>query len=286
MSVALMYHALHRDGDVSRIAAEDLPYAVAESDFARQLDTLLELGLGERAGSAGGTRRDALAAAAVAPAAGEPGIAVLGEASGPAAPLLLTFDDGYASDCEIALPHLLERGLRARFFVTGGVVGRRRGFCDEDQVRALAAAGMEVGAHGQSHAFLDDLDEDAALEELSASRERLRWLGAGEVRSMSFPGGRWNRTTLALARRVGYTSLFGSRLGTLAPAELARGCTADGAPLARVPVRRDTAPEEFRRIVTLDRRWFARRRALQASKHAARRVLGNGIYHGLYKLLS
>ena len=54
----------------------------------------------------------------------------------------ITFDDGNASDLEQALPGLRQRGLTATFFVVAGRLGDP-GFLDEQDVRALAAAGME-----------------------------------------------------------------------------------------------------------------------------------------------
>ncbi|MDT5043412.1 MAG: hypothetical protein QOE51_4397, partial [Actinoplanes sp.] len=48
--------------------------------------------------------------------------AVLDAAAG-RADVRLTFDDGNASDVEIALPRLLERGLRAEFYLAAGLLG-------------------------------------------------------------------------------------------------------------------------------------------------------------------
>lgn len=251
MSVVLMYHALHPGDDTSAIDAEDLPYAVAERDFVAQLDALRA-----RRGAGEGTD------------------------------VVLTFDDGHASGHDIALPHLLERGLHAWFFVTSDFVGRRPGFCDARRVAALAAAGMTVGSHGASHAFFDDLDDEAAAGELEGSRERLRAMGGGAVDSISFPGGRWSARTLELAERAGYRALFGSTLDTVSADTLARGRRADGTPVPRVPIRRSTTLAEFARIVDTDPAWFRRRRAVQGAKRAARAVLGNRIYHGLYQSLS
>ena len=70
----------------------------------------------------------------------------------------ITFDDGNASDLEHALPALRERGLRATFFVVAGRLGTPR-FLDERGVRALAAAGMEIGCHGMSHPPWRGLDD-------------------------------------------------------------------------------------------------------------------------------
>src|SRR4051812_48635435 len=62
----------------------------------------------------------------------------------------ITFDDGNASDVSIALPALTARGLSATFFIVAGRLGTA-GFLDEDGVRMLAAAGMDVGSHGMRH---------------------------------------------------------------------------------------------------------------------------------------
>ena len=45
----------------------------------------------------------------------------------------ISFDDGNASDLEIGLPALLERGLTATFFVLAGRLGRP-GSLDADEV--------------------------------------------------------------------------------------------------------------------------------------------------------
>lgn len=250
MSVVLMYHGLHPDGDPGGIDAEDRPYALGASDFARQLDALVR------------HRED-----------------------GDRTPPLITFDDGHASARSIALPLLRERALEAVFFVTSGFVGRRPGFCDAAALAELAGAGMTIGAHGATHAFLDDLDATAAAAELGGSRERLRAMGLGAVDAMSFPGGRWRRETLVLAERAGYRALFGSEPGTIDRAALARGRTIDGAPLPRVAIRRDMPMEEFRRVVDADPVYLRRLRAGQGAKRAVRAALGNRLYHGLYRTL-
>ena len=58
----------------------------------------------------------------------------------------ISFDDGNVSDIERALPALRERGLHATFFIVAGRLGAPH-FVDEDHVRSLVAAGMEIGCH-------------------------------------------------------------------------------------------------------------------------------------------
>ena len=76
----------------------------------------------------------------------------------------LTFDDGNASDVEIALPRLLERGLTAEFFVLAGRLGEP-GRLTNDQVGELIAAGMAIGSHGWAHRDWRRIDAEHAIEE-------------------------------------------------------------------------------------------------------------------------
>ena len=86
-------------------------------------------------------------------------LAVLDEAAGTPG-VQLTFDDGYASDVEVALPALAERGLTATFFPLAGMLGRP-GYLDAGGVRELSAAGMTVGSHGMRHRSWRGLDAES-----------------------------------------------------------------------------------------------------------------------------
>src|SRR5690349_7096366 len=56
----------------------------------------------------------------------------------------ISFDDGNASDLDLALPALVERGLTADFFVLAGRL-ESEGSLDVDAVRELCRAGMTIG---------------------------------------------------------------------------------------------------------------------------------------------
>ncbi|HOX24971.1 MAG TPA: polysaccharide deacetylase family protein [Candidatus Krumholzibacteria bacterium] len=112
---------------------------------------------------------------------------------------------------------LLQRGLpeaaRARLadelfrrFVTADEAAfAEELYLDVDQVRAMRRGGMWFGAHGQSHRWLDGLDESAQHAELLASSDWLRELGYedGEF-VVAYPYGGYDATTVAVARELGY----------------------------------------------------------------------------------
>jgi len=253
MSVVLMYHALYPDNDLSAIDIEDQPYAVSESTFREQLSMLKDYQVG----------------------------LLSNEASQPQPDVVITFDDGHISNLDIALPILKEFGMNAYFFVTTDFVESREFFCRPQQLKEFVDAGMVVGSHGVSHRFLSDLSDDESKRELSLSKERLQsWLG-GEVLSISYPGGRYTSSTMDLAREVGYRQIFDSTISTVSATDLS-----ENKPLARVAIRRSTSASEFHSMISNDKSYFRKGQRNQQVKQAAKRILGNKFYHGLYKSLT
>lgn len=115
--------------------------------------------------------------------------------------VVLTFDDGYASVCEVALPVLQARGLQAAAFVPTGYIGRSfggntRAGCGPplptmtaEQIRCLCAAGWDIGAHSVSHRLFAGLSADEARRELAESKAHLERLLGQTVTTFAFPYG-------------------------------------------------------------------------------------------------
>jgi peptidoglycan/xylan/chitin deacetylase (PgdA/CDA1 family) len=124
----------------------------------------------------------------------------------------ITFDDGYASVLENAVPELLRRGFSATVFVISGLVG---GVNDWDagtpwpllswsQVGELAAAGIEIGSHSASHVSLAGADAGTLRAEVGGSRERLSQLADAEVRGFAYPYGDMDAAARGAVRDAGY----------------------------------------------------------------------------------
>ena len=247
-----MYHGLYSGEDTSRIDAEDLPYAVSTSHFVQQLDRLQSKRVG-----------------------------LIDAKSGELPDVVITFDDGHISNFDLAMPLLAERGLNAYIFVTGDFVGQRPHFCHPTHLEQMAQAGMEIGSHGMTHQFFDDLNDEMAECELRQSMQQLTDQCGQAVQSISYPGGRYNKRTLEISRGAGYAQLFGSEVGTLKQSDL----TAIP-PLKRVAIRRGTTLHEFDRIINADGAYFAVAQTKHKAKTLVKRTLGNRLYHGLYKSIS
>ncbi|SEP41854.1 polysaccharide deacetylase family protein [Amycolatopsis saalfeldensis] len=121
----------------------------------------------------------------------------------------LTFDDGNASDVEVALPRLVSRGLRAEFFPLAGRVGER-GYVDPDGLRQLVDAGMDVGSHGWERRDWRRLDDRQARRELEAAPRLLTELSGRAVCRYSLPSGRLDRRVLGRLRAAGATRVYSS----------------------------------------------------------------------------
>jgi peptidoglycan/xylan/chitin deacetylase (PgdA/CDA1 family) len=128
--------------------------------------------------------------------------------------VVITFDDGFVSDLDIALPRLLQRGLTARFFVCAGLLGEP-GRLDEAGVRELHRAGMVIGSHGWSHRDWRTLDWStrgaADVEaEMVRSRHCLAGLIGRPVTEIAVPFGSYDRHVVRALRQTGATRVYTS----------------------------------------------------------------------------
>ena len=121
----------------------------------------------------------------------------------------LSFDDGNISDLWHGLPALRERGLAATFFVVAGRLGKP-GFLTEEDVQALARAGMTIGCHGMTHTPWRRLSSQVLHEELRDSRTILENVAGTTVDTAACPFGAYDRRVLNALRAYGYRRVFTS----------------------------------------------------------------------------
>lgn len=134
----------------------------------------------------------------------------------------LTFDDGYADNLA-AVEVLAARGMVATWFAVSGAVGGRARWRDDDgagaalltaaQLRDMAAAGMEIGSHGERHVRLAGLDAAALRAEIGGSRRALEDLLGRTVTAFAYPYGSHDAATVAAAAAAGYAVAGTTRSG-------------------------------------------------------------------------
>ncbi|WP_035366467.1 polysaccharide deacetylase family protein [Pseudodonghicola xiamenensis] len=132
-------------------------------------------------------------------------------AMGPAAPQI-TFDDGNASDIEIALPELTARGLSAAFFLLSDRLDRP-GSLGSGDVTALAEAGQVIGLHGHVHRDWRHLDSETRRQEFRDARSRLADLSGRPITLAAAPFGLYDRRVTTLLAAEGIEALYTSDWG-------------------------------------------------------------------------
>ncbi|HET6560456.1 MAG TPA: polysaccharide deacetylase family protein [Marmoricola sp.] len=136
--------------------------------------------------------------------------------------VVLTFDDGFASVYEHALPVLVRLGLPATVFLVGKTLtGRefdvdwvdrppshRLRTLDMAQIREMQAAGVTFESHSYAHADLTRMSFHDCVDDLRNSRELLEAHLGQRVRLLAYPRGRHNADVRAAAERAGYEHAF------------------------------------------------------------------------------
>jgi peptidoglycan/xylan/chitin deacetylase (PgdA/CDA1 family) len=121
--------------------------------------------------------------------------------------VLVTFDDGNASDVEIALPALERRGLTGAFFVLVGKLDEN-GYLSSGDVRTLVTSGMTVGTHGMEHRAWTSLDDLSARVELADARRALEDLARCRITMAALPFGKYDRQALRRLKAHEYEVVF------------------------------------------------------------------------------
>jgi hypothetical protein len=192
----------------------------------------------------------------------------------------ITFDDGHLSNHELALPILQRHNLRARLFITAGWTGKRAGFMGWLELRALHAAGHQIGAHGMTHKLLTHCSPTELDNELRGARLLLED-GLGQpVTTMSLPGGRSNRSVLDACWAAGYTEVFTSvprSEPTLRPPHSTIG---------RLNVRSSTTPTWLEQVLRPETGLLHKLQRQDAIKSAAKSLLGDRVYAKLWSALN
>lgn len=188
----------------------------------------------------------------------------------------VTFDDGHISNFEFAMPILLSRGLRARFFITVGWTGKKPGYMTWRELQALHDAGQLIGAHGWSHAFLTRCTPRELDVELGKARLILEDKLGTSITTMSLPGGRFNKRVLAACREAGYTRVYTS---VPKPEYEALGFT-----VGRLNVRGDRSLEWIRNVLQPENRVLPKLERQYRIKALARTLAGDRLYERLWAL--
>ena len=152
----------------------------------------------------------------------------------PLKPVIISVDDGYVDDVRTILPDLLAHHMVATFFVITGRTSEP-GFLNDEQIRELDRAGMDVGDHTAHHVDLTQITAAQLQSETAGSRQALQVILGHPVYFFAYPFGAQNATVVQAVKDAGFALAYTTAGGTT---------ESSAAPLTmpRIHVGRDETP--------------------------------------------
>jgi len=167
----------------------------------------------------------------------------------PGRTVVITLDDGYADNLEVACPILRRHGFTATIFLVSGRLGatndwardpllRGRPLLAPGQLSRLREAGLGFGAHTRTHPALPELSDGRLQEEVAGGRAELgRELGAAPT-TFAYPYGRFDERAVAAVRAAGFVGAATTEPRLVWPAD-------DPALIPRIEIRGDDSLARF-----------------------------------------
>lgn len=129
--------------------------------------------------------------------------------------VVLTIDDGYRDNFEIAQPILERHGFSATVYLVSGRLGGSndwgdpgplagRPMLDRRQIAAMRAGGTRFGGHTRNHPRLPELEDAAVGAEVGGCREDLERVLGQEIESFAYPYGLFDERAAKAAEAAGY----------------------------------------------------------------------------------
>jgi len=133
----------------------------------------------------------------------------------------VTFDDGWASFIETALPELEKRQIPSTMFIITQNLGGepawpgyvvdptfREPIMTLEQLRKLPQNLVTIGSHTLTHPTLTRISKAEATREITESRIELEKMLGRKISLFSFPHGAFNNDLVDVCRKAGYERVY------------------------------------------------------------------------------
>lgn len=132
--------------------------------------------------------------------------------------VVITFDDGYKSDIELAVPLLEKYGFCASFYIFGGAVGTEN-YLTEDDIRLMSSKSyIEIGNHTYmlhkyapstlNLLYSNPLNADKIFSDFDKNSAFLKSLTGKEVITATYPNGEYSTEVDLMLKSNGIKTTF------------------------------------------------------------------------------
>lgn len=179
--------------------------------------------------------------------------------------IVLTFDDGFQTVWDVAVPIMKEFDFTATVFLPIEFVGKVDGFSYElprNEIRLMdwgliekaISRGITFGSHSMSHRNLVDLDEKTLRFELEESMRILKTRLGLKFLPFAYPFGMFNEQVQNLVRETGYDC--GLCFGNI----LSNASNTDRFELKREKILNGTGISDFEKLIDVKNDFFRKTR--------------------------
>lgn len=130
----------------------------------------------------------------------------------PPKPIVITFDDGYSSMYSLVYRLFKESEMKGVFYVYPKKFGSWNSLTEEE-IKEMAANGMEIGSHSMSHLNMHKMGEKQLKYEVGESKRILEDITGKPVESFCYPAGRLSESLIKELINSGYTNAVTTKYG-------------------------------------------------------------------------
>jgi len=126
--------------------------------------------------------------------------------------VVITFDDGFESVYEYAMPVLLQYGFPATIFLVTDYCNKTNAWPSQPQhvtrrpllswsaIKEMSGAGVTFGSHTRTHPDLRHVSKHQEIEEIVGSKKALEDVIGRSVETFAYPYGVWRKSTKQLVQ--------------------------------------------------------------------------------------
>ncbi|TWH48454.1 peptidoglycan/xylan/chitin deacetylase (PgdA/CDA1 family) [Sporomusa sp. KB1] len=131
----------------------------------------------------------------------------------PNKPVLITFDDGYEDNYQVAYPILQKYHFKATIFLITDFAGNNSRYLTWQQIREMSDNGINFENHTLSHITLPKASDEEVYAQLVNSKQALEWRLGKKVEYLAYPGGKYDQRIIQLTKEAGYRAAFTVNFG-------------------------------------------------------------------------